>query len=162
VTRGGFRGAGSPYFWQSQFYFFYIVYNVWKNIFEFKFYSGRNPRIFWKYGRCMRVCVCESKSWPLPFFVQQRPNFEWYPYYLRPFWSQKNMPDCRKMHLFFSKFSWGGPPDLPSALAPSAHSSGLRPLTGPPFPKFLDPPLVTRIETLLKTCQNASESIRRC
>jgi len=22
------------------------------------------------------VCVCESKSWPLLFFVLQRPNFE--------------------------------------------------------------------------------------
>jgi len=22
------------------------------------------------------ACVCESKSWPLLFFVQQRPNFE--------------------------------------------------------------------------------------
>jgi len=28
------------------------------------------------------VCVCESKSWPLLFFAQQRPNFE---SYLRPF-----------------------------------------------------------------------------
>jgi len=36
----------------------------------------------------------------------------------------------------FSKFSGGGP-----ALAPSALGSGLRSLTGPPFQKFLDPPL---------------------
>jgi len=28
------------------------------------------------------ACVCESKSWPILIFVQQRPNFECYP---RPF-----------------------------------------------------------------------------
>jgi len=42
----------------------------------------------------------------------------------------------------FSKFSGGGPPDLAPALAPLALGSGLRPLTEPPFPKFLDPPLI--------------------
>jgi len=36
----------------------------------------------------------------------------------------------------FSKFSGEGPPDSPPALG-----SGLRPLTGPPFSKFLDLPL---------------------
>jgi len=40
----------------------------------------------------------------------------------------------------FSKFSGGGP-QTPPALTPWALGSGLRPLTGPPFPKFLDPPL---------------------
>jgi len=35
----------------------------------------------------------------------------------------------------FSKFSGGGPPDPPPALAPSALGSGLRPLTGPPLSK---------------------------
>jgi len=35
----------------------------------------------------------------------------------------------------FSKFSG-------EALEPSVLGSGLRPLTGPPFLKFLDPPLV--------------------
>jgi len=46
----------------------------------------------------------------------------------------------------FSKFSGGGPPDPPPALRPSALVSGLRPLTGPPFPKFLDPPLIPSTE----------------
>jgi len=104
---------------------------------EFGFYGGRNPRSFWK---CMGVyaCVCESKSWPLLFFVLQSPYSEWYP---RPFWSQKCMPDCRKSHLIFQNFL-GRPPGQTPALAPSALGSRLHPLTGPPFPKFLDPPLV--------------------
>jgi len=42
----------------------------------------------------------------------------------------------------FSKFSGGGHPDAPPAVAPSALGSGLRPLTGPSFQKFLDPPLI--------------------
>jgi len=41
----------------------------------------------------------------------------------------------------FSKFCGGSPPDSPPALAFSALGSGLRPLTGPPFPKFVDSPL---------------------
>jgi len=72
--------------------------------------------------------VCESKSWPLLFFVLQRPNFEWYP---RPFWSQKYTPDCRKSHLIFQNYL-GRPRDFPPALAPSTFGSGLRPLTAPP------------------------------
>jgi len=48
----------------------------------------------------------------------------------------------------FSKFSGGGPPDPPPALAPSALVSGLRPLTGPPFPNFLDPPLLKYVAAL--------------
>jgi len=64
VPRGGSRGPGdpAPYRWQSQFYFF-IVYNVWKNIFEieFWFYSGWNPRSFlgsMGVYACVCVCVC--------------------------------------------------------------------------------------------------------
>jgi len=38
----------------------------------------------------------------------------------------------------FLKFSGGGLPDPSPALG-----SGLRPLTGPPFPKFLDLPLIS-------------------
>jgi len=60
------------------------------------------------------ACVCESKSWPLLFFVLQRPNFELYP---RPFWSQKYMPDCR----------WC----LPRKFWRSVR--GFAPLPGPPF-----------------------------
>jgi len=61
-ARGGSRGPGAraPYFWQS--FIFYIVYNVWKNIFEieFLFYSCRNPRSFWKCGGvCVCVCLCD-------------------------------------------------------------------------------------------------------
>jgi len=50
-------------FWQSQFYFLHCyTYSVWKNIFEIEswFYSGLNPRSFWKCGGCMHVCVCVS------------------------------------------------------------------------------------------------------
>jgi len=59
MARGGSRGGGgpAPLFLAKSILFFYIVYNVWKNIFkiEFWFYGGRNPRSFWKYGG---VCVC--------------------------------------------------------------------------------------------------------
>jgi len=35
-----------------------------KNMFEieFEFYSGRNPRSFWKCGGCMRVCVNRNRG----------------------------------------------------------------------------------------------------
>jgi len=64
VTSGGSRGSGPPYFWQSQFNFFYIVYNVWKNIFEieFGFYSGRNRMKFLEVWGCMRVCVNRNRG----------------------------------------------------------------------------------------------------
>jgi len=44
---GGAESPGPPIFGKVNF-IFYIVYNVWKNIFEieFWFYSGRNPRSF--------------------------------------------------------------------------------------------------------------------
>jgi len=72
---GGSRGPGGPepppIFGKVSF-IFYIVYNVWKNIFEieFGFYSGRNPRSFCKYA-----CVCESKWWPLLFFCSVKAPF---------------------------------------------------------------------------------------
>jgi len=47
-----------------------------KNIFEieFGFYGGQNPEFLEVWG--VYACVCESKSWPLLFFVLQRPNFK--------------------------------------------------------------------------------------
>jgi len=48
----------------------------------------------------MHVCVNWNRG-RYCFFVQQSPNFEWY---LRPFGSQKYMPDCRKSHLIFQNF----------------------------------------------------------
>jgi len=47
-----------------------------KNIFEieFGFIVAEIRRVFGSVG--VYACVCESKSWPLLFFVQQRPNFE--------------------------------------------------------------------------------------
>jgi len=55
----GARGPGSRYFWQSQFNSFTLYTVSGKNIFEieFGFYSGQNPRSFWKCEGCMRVCV---------------------------------------------------------------------------------------------------------
>jgi len=62
ITRGG-----SPYFWQSQFYFLHCIGGLQclqKYIFEleFGFYSGRSPRSFWEYGGCMRVCVNRNRG----------------------------------------------------------------------------------------------------
>jgi len=144
------RIQGAPYFWQSQFYFFYIVYNVWKIFLKlnFLFYIGRNPRSFWKCGGCMRVCVSVwshrptwqisrflsiyrwvSKSWPLLFFVLQRSNFE---RYLTPFWSQIYMPDCRKSHLIFQNFLGEAPRPLAGGRAFGARF-GASPPYRPPF-----------------------------
>jgi len=55
----GGPGAQAPYFWKSQFYFLHCIQCL-KTIFEieFWFYSGWNPRSFWKCGGvCGRVCV---------------------------------------------------------------------------------------------------------
>jgi len=85
------------------------------------------------------ACVCESKSWPLLFFVLQRPHFELYP---RPFWSQKYMTECRKSHLIFQNFL-GRPPAGGRTFARIAPA----PLYRPPFPRFLDPPLGWKAES---------------
>jgi len=152
--RGGSKGARpTPLFLAKSILFFLNCIHVWKNIFEieFWFYSGWNPRSFGSVGgKCVCVCLCDpiglhDKSIVFLsniggfrnrgcycFFVLQRPNFEWYP---RPFWSQKHMPDCRKSHLIFQNFL-GEAPRPPPALG-----TGFHPLTGPPFPKFLNPPL---------------------
>jgi len=53
-------GAGYPYFWQSQFNIFLHCIQCLKNVFEieFGFYSGWNPRSFWKCGGvCARVWI---------------------------------------------------------------------------------------------------------
>jgi len=135
VTQGRIQGGlGAPIFGKVNF-IFYIVYNVWRNIFEieFGFYSGRNPRNFWKCGG-VSVCVWIEIVAATVFFVLQRPHFEWYP---RPFWSQKYMPDCRKSHLIFQNFL-GRPPA--GARAFGAWFGASTPYWAP-FPKFLDPPL---------------------
>jgi len=153
------QGGRAPLFWQSQFYFFYIVYNVWKIFLKLNldFIVVEIRGIFLEVWGCMRVCVSVWSHRPTrqisrffylisvcfkivaaTVFVLQWSNFEWYP---RPFWSQKYIPDCRRSHLIFQNFL-GRPPDPPPGLAPSALGSGLRPFTGPPFPKFQDPPLL--------------------
>jgi len=67
------------------------------------------------------------------------------------------MPDCRKSHLILQKIYGGGPPDPPPALAPLGLGSGFRPLTGPPFPKFLDPPpLVVTAALTVASAMSAS------
>jgi len=55
-------GGPPPLFLAKSILFFYIVYSVWKNIFEIEiiFYRNRNPMSFWKcrgVGLC--VCVCD-------------------------------------------------------------------------------------------------------
>jgi len=77
-TRGGSRGAGgpAPYFWQSQFNFF-TLYTMSENIFlklNLDFIVAEIRGVFGSVG--VYACVCESKSWPLLFFVLQRPHFE--------------------------------------------------------------------------------------
>jgi len=61
------QGARAPLFLAKSILFFTLYTNntmSGKNIFEieFGFYSGRNPRSFWKYGWCMRVCVNRNRG----------------------------------------------------------------------------------------------------
>jgi len=142
IQGGG--GPGPPIFGKVSFIFLHCIQCL-KNIFEieFWFYSGRNPKSFWKCGGvCVCVCLCDpiglhDKSFifylisvgivtATVFFVLQRPNFEWYP---TPFWSQKYMPGWIATN--FSKFSEGGPsPCQRSRLRRSVR--GFAPLH-PPF-----------------------------
>jgi len=128
---GGSRG---PLIFGKVNFIFYIVYNVWKNIFEIKFvfYSGRNTRSFWKCGGVGYACVwieivaatafCSAKA---PFWMISEAIL-----------IQKIYARLQKIASNFSKFS-GEAPRRRSRLP---LGSGLRPLP-PPFPKFLDPPL---------------------
>jgi len=53
---------------------------------------------------CMRVCVCESKSWPLLFFVLQRPNFDSEAILISKIYAR-----LQEIASNFSKFSGGSP-----------------------------------------------------
>jgi len=106
---------------------------------------------------CMRVCVCASvwshrptrqivsKSWPLLFFVLQRPNFD-----SEAILSLKMYARLQVIASNFFRNFLGEAPRPPPVLEPSALSLWLR-LTGPPFPKFLDPPL-TPVAPLSSAC----------
>jgi len=137
INRGGSRGEGGPgppIFGKVNF-IFYIVHNVWKNIFaiEVGFYSGRNRRSFWK---CGGVCVCVwIEIVAATVFCSAKA----------PFWMiseailiPKIYARLQEIASNFSKFS-GEAPGRSSRFWCSV--SELRPPTGPPFPKFLDPPL---------------------
>jgi len=50
------------------------------------------------------------------------------------------MPDCRKSHLILYNFL-GDAPRPPAGARAFGARFGALPLTGPPFPKLLDPPL---------------------
>jgi len=73
--RGG-RGPGPPIFGKVNLIFFTLYTMSENNIFEieFGFIVAEIRGVFGNVG--VYACVCESKSWPLLFFVQQRPNFE--------------------------------------------------------------------------------------
>jgi len=67
--RGGSRGA----LILAKSILFSTLYTVSeKNMFEieFGFYSGRNPRSFWKCGGCMRVCVNPNRGRYCFFFCK--------------------------------------------------------------------------------------------
>jgi len=51
------------------------------------------------------------------------------------------MPDCRRSHLIFQNFL-GEAPRPPAGARAFVPRFGAPPLTGPPFPKLLDPPLI--------------------
>jgi len=79
LVRGGSRGAegsGPPIFGKVNFIFF-TLYTMSEKIFlklNLDFIVAEIRGVFGSVG--VYACVCESKSWPLLFFVQQRPNFE--------------------------------------------------------------------------------------
>jgi len=132
IIRGGSRKAGGPplYFWRSQFYFLHCIQCL-KNIFEieFGFYTGRNPRIFWRCGGGVCVCVW-IEIVAATVFVLQRTHFEWYP---RLFWSPKYMPDCRKSHLIFQNFLGSSTRPTAGARAFGARFGASPPYWAPPF-----------------------------
>jgi len=140
ASLGADPGGPAPLFLAKSVLFFYIVHNVRKNIFEieFGFYSGRNPRSFWKCGRCMRVCVNRNRG-HYCFFCSAKAQF-WM--ISEAFWSQKYMPDCRKSHLIFQNFLGEAPQTSRRRSHLRRSVRGFVPLPGPPFPKFLDPPLI--------------------
>jgi len=132
--QGRIQGA-APIFGKVYF-IFYIVYNVWKMFLKlnFDFIVAEIRAVFGSVG--VYVCVSRFLSniggfrnrGRYCFFVLQRPNFEWYP---RPFWSQKCMPDCRKSHLIFFKFSGGGPRPAAGASAFGARFGASPPIRAP-------------------------------
>jgi len=68
--------ARAPLFLAKSILFFYIVYNVWKKNLKLNLdFTVAEIRGFLE-ARGVYACVYESKSWPLLFFVQQRPHFE--------------------------------------------------------------------------------------
>jgi len=75
------------------------------------------------------------------FFVLQRPILN----DIRGHSDPKNICQVAGNRIYFFQNFLGRPPP---ALVPSAFGSGLRPLTGPPFPKFLDPPLLCGVKLL--------------
>jgi len=127
--QGRIQGAGgpAPYFWQSQFYSLHCIQCL-KNIFEIKyeFYSGRNPRSFWKCGGVC-VCVCESKSWPLLFFC----------FVKAPFWMISEAGG--RLQEIASNFSNFG--EAPAGARAFGARFGALPPYRAPFPRFLDQPL---------------------
>jgi len=79
------------------------------------------------------ACVCEWKSWPLLFFVQQRPNLN----DIRGHSDPKNICQIARNRIYFFKMFWGRTP------GPRRRARfGALPPYWAPFPKFLDPPLV--------------------
>jgi len=134
APRGGSGGGPGPPIFGKVSFIFYIVYNVWKNIFEieFKFNSGRNPTGFWK---CGGVCVCVwIEIVAATVFCSAKA----------PFWIiseailiPKIYARLQEIASNFSKFS-GEAPRRRSRHWRSVR--GFAPLPAP-FLKFLDPPL---------------------
>jgi len=79
-NRGGSRGAlepGPPPLFLVKSILFFTLYTMSENIFlklNLDFIVAEIRGDFGSVG--VYACVCESKSWPLLFFVLQRPNFE--------------------------------------------------------------------------------------
>jgi len=84
---------------------------------------------------CMRVCVNRNRGRYCFLFCKGTILND-----IRGHSDPKSIGYARLQEIAsnFSKFSWGGPPDPPPALAFStlALGSGLRPLTGPPLSKI--------------------------
>jgi len=156
--QGESRGAGARPLIFGKVNFIFTLYAMSEKIFlklNFDFIVAEIRGVFGSVGVYACVCLCDPRGLhdKLVVFLSNIGAFRNRGRYSflfckgpilipRPFWSQKYMPDCRKSHLIFFKFSGGGPQTLPPALSPSAIGSGLRPLTGPLFPKFLDLHLV--------------------
>jgi len=142
--------------------FFYIVYSVWNKYFwNYDFIVAEIRGVFGSVGVYACVCVSVWSHRPtrqISRFLSNIGGFRYRGSYcflfrkgpilndIRGHSDPKNICQIAGNRIQCFKILWGRHPDPPPVLG-----SGLCPLTGPPFQKFLDPPLL--IVSLTSFCR---------